>query len=273
MRHLEYVHYRHDAWGVIKVTERPHYANAPITEAIIDLKIVESWGLSIDDLATIRDLVMDQYPNQEHEHVYSGQVYVEGVGEPLRTDATYQVTGFRFTSRDKRQVFYARLDGFTLTVGAPYDRWETFRDEARRLWNIYRSVAKPEGVTRVEVRYINQLDVSANAPDPTNIELSDYLNVYPEAPDEWNFNNFFLQLQVPQVDLNCWLVVNEAPVRDPDREEALVQLDFDLFRERFEEPWRADDDTEVWGFLEQLHIRKNEVFEASITKKTRRSIR
>ena len=255
------------------MTESPHYANAPITEAIIDLKIVESWGLSIDDLAKIRDLVMDQYPNQEHEHVYSGQVYVESVGEPIQTDATYQVTGFRFTSRDKRQVFYARLDGFTLTVGAPYDRWETFRDEARRLWNIYRSVAKPEGVTRIEVRYINQLDIAAYASDPTNLELEDFVNVYPEAPNEWTFNNFFMQLQVPQENPDCWLVVNEAPVWPPDQDAAMLQLDFDLFWERFEEPWQADDDTEVWGFLEQLHVRKNELFEASITKKTRRFIK
>lgn len=255
------------------MTERTHYSNAPITEAIIDLKIVESWGLSIDDLAIIRELVMDRYPGQEQEHVYSGQVYVEDAGEPLQTDSTYQVNGFRFTSQDKRQVFYARLDGFTLSIGAPYDRWETFRDEARRLWDIYRSVAKPEGVTRAEVRYINQLDVAAYVSDPTDIELGDLVNVYPQAPDEWTFNNFFVQLQVPQEDLGCWLIVNEAPVRTPDRETAMLQLDFDLFREQFEQPWRADDDTEVWNFLEQLHVRKNEVFEASITKETRRFIK
>jgi len=47
-------------------------------------------------------------------------------------------------------------------------------------------------------------------------------------------------------------------------------LDLDLFQERFDEPWGVEEDAEVWDFLERLRDRKNEVFEASITEKTRR---
>ena len=253
--------------------DRVHYSNAPITEAIIDLRIVQSWGLSINDLAEIQEMLRDEYPYHEQEHMYSGQVFIEEVGKPPRTDEAYRLNGFQLTSRDKRRVFHARLDGFTLAIGAPYDRWESFRDEARRLWDIYRSIAKPEGVSRIGMRYINQLDIAAYVPESTYVELRDFLNVYPETPASWMFNNFFMQLQIPQEDLGGWLVVNEAPVRAPDKADALLQLDFDLFREQFEEPWRADDDTQVWDFLERLHTRKNEAFEASITDATRRFIR
>ena len=41
--------------------------------------------------------------------------------------------GYIFASSDERQIFQARLDGFSFSRLAPYDRWETFRDEARRL--------------------------------------------------------------------------------------------------------------------------------------------
>ncbi len=188
----------------------------------------------------------------------------------MQVETTHQHGGFIFTSQNKQQVFQARVDGFTLSTLAPYDRWEPFRDEARSLWELYRSAAKVESITRVAVRYINQFDVVEYGSDSnTAIELKDYLNVYPEGPDSWTFDNFFMQMQMWQEDLNCWLVVNEAPVRAPDRETPLLQLDFDLFREQFEEPWRAEDETKVWEFFEQLHTRKNEVFEASITDKTR----
>jgi uncharacterized protein (TIGR04255 family) len=218
-------------------------------------------------------MVADRFPSQDEEYVYSGQMYVEEAGEPLQTEATNQLNGFRFTSHNKRQVFYARLDGFALSVGAPYDRWETFRNEARHLWDLYRSVANPEGISRAAMRYVNQFDITEYVPDRSNVELGDYLNVYPETPRDWTFNNFFLQLQLWQEDLNSWLIVNEASVRAPDQETAMLQLDFDFFREQSEDPWQAGDDTDVWNFLELLHTRKNEVFEASITEKIRRFIK
>lgn len=247
------------------MTERVHYSNAPITEATIDLRVSQSQGLSIDDLMVIQQLVADSYPSQENE--YLGP----------RFEESRLHSGFRFTSRDKRQVLYARIDGFAFSVRAPYEHWEAFRDEARRLWGLYRSVTKPESVTRVEVRYINQLDLPASPQDPGVVKTEDYLRVYPHIPDDWpggdTTTTFFMQLQMWQEDLRCWLVVNEAPVW-PNREEpALLQLDFDFFREQLREPWRADDDTEVWRFLEQLHVRKNEVFEASVTDATRRLIK
>ncbi len=256
--------------------DRTHYTNAPITEATIDLRIERHHGISVDDLAVIQKLVMDSYPSQESEYFYSGQMYVEEAGDPVQTESTHRHNGFRFTSPDKRQVFHARLDGFAFSVRAPYDRWEPFRDEARRLWDIYRSVTKAEVVTRVTVRYINQLDLPAHNPEADRVRMEDYLRVYPEVPRDWpgggTMNSFFMQLQMWQEDLDCWLVVNEAPMWLDTQKPALFQLDFDFFREQFEEPWRVDD-AKVWAFLEQLHIRKNEVFEASITEATRRLIK
>ena len=254
--------------------ERVHYSRAPITEALIDLRIVHSQGFSVDDLASIGDMLGDRYPNQEPMYLYSAQMSMPEVGNPMETETAHQHGGFSFTSQNKQHVFQARMDGFTFSTLAPYDRWESFRDEARRLWELYRSAAKAEGVTRAAVRYINRIDV----PNATGgIRLEDYLRTYPEVsvdfPEEGIMSNFFMQLQLWQEDLGCWLVVNEAPDMPPAEDTMSVRLDFDLFREQYEEPWRTDDDTEVWNFLARLHDRKNEIFEASITNRTRRLIR
>lgn len=82
-----------------------------------------------------------------------------------------------------------------------------------------------------------------------------------------------MQAQIWQQDLGCWLIVNEAPEVPPAEETLSIRLDLDMFREQYEEPWPADDDTLIWEFLERLHERKNEVFESSITNRTRRLIR
>lgn len=251
--------------------ERTHYSRAPITEAIIDLRIAPAQGFSIEDLAPLREVVEDRYPTHEEEHVQYQQMAFIGA-DLLQAGGGHQLNGFRFISTDKRETFYARLDGFSFSIQAPYDRWESFRDEARSLWDLYSSVAMPEGITRAAMRYINRIDI----PDTTAVRLDDYLRTYPEVsadfPEEGDWSNFFMQVQLWQKDLGCWLVVNEAPDVPPAEGVLSIRLDLDMFREQYEEPWRADDAV-VWEFLERLHDRKNEIFEASITNRTRRLIK
>jgi uncharacterized protein (TIGR04255 family) len=253
------------------MTERVYYSRAPITEALIDLRVTQVQGFSMSDLESIGDTIVDRYPRQEG--MYSGQVNIP-VGEPAQVETLHQQTGFRFTDQDGRQILQARIDGFTFSVLAPYDRWETFRDEARRLWYLYKSATRAESITRVAVRFINRIDIPTA--DAVTVRLEDYLRTYPEIPADWPydaFRSFFMQLQILQEDLRCWLVVNQATAQPPDLETTSILLDFDLFREEYEEPWRADDDAAVWEFLEHLHDRKNEYFERSITDETRRLIR
>lgn len=252
--------------------ERTHYSRAPITEAVIDLRITPVQGFSAEDLAPLREVVEDRYPNHEEEHVQYQQMSFVGT-DLLQAGGGHQFNGFRFISADKRETFYARHDGFSFSIQAPYDRWESFRDEARSLWNLYSSFTMPKGITRAAMRYINRIDI----PSVTSVQLEDYLRTYPEVssdwPDEGLMSNFFMQLQLWQRDLGCWLIVNEAPEPPPTEGAMSIRLDFDLFREQYGEPWKADDDTELWEFLERLHDRKNEIFEASITNRTRRLIR
>lgn len=244
------------------------YPNAPILEALIDLRVTQEQSVSVEDLAKVRELVVDRYPNQATEYIYEGQMYIEEAGDPMKTEATHQSNGFRFTSQDGRQVFYARLDGFALSVRAPYDSWKPFRDEARRLWNLYRSVTRVGGVTRAAVRYVNQLNIPGE-----HVKLGEYLRTSPEVSSDYTHGQlagFFMQLQLWQEDLDCWLVVNESPAQSLDARTVSILLDLDLFQERFDQPWSVEDDAAIWEFLEQLRDRKNEIFEASITEKTRR---
>ncbi len=64
------------------------------------------------------------------------------------------------------------------------------------------------------------------------------------------------------------LVINEAIAPPTNPEIVTVILDLDLFRQ---EVWDSNDE-DIWHFLEKLRHRKNEVFEASITDRTRELI-
>jgi len=239
-----------------------HYSRAPITEAIIDLRVTLPEGLSVDKLADIHTYIGDRYPTKEPMH--AGSLLFQA-GPNIKIDASREHHGFQFRSEDGLNIFQATLSGFTFNRLAPYKTWEAFSSEARRLWNIYKDTCKPSSVTRAAVRYINRLDL----PGPV-LDFRDYLRTLPEvAPDlPQGLSTFFMQLQIPQDDLNCMLIINEALAPPTSPERVSVILDFDLFREQI---WQTDDE-EIWRFLEKLRHRKNLAFEASITEKTRELI-
>ena len=169
----------------------------------------------------------------------------------------------RVRDRFPTSEFQATLQGFTFNRLAPYNSWEEFSNDARNLWEIYKDICKPAFVTRAAVRYINRIDIPVQGP----IKLQDYLKTAPDIASglpQKNLSSFFMQLQIPQEDLNCMLVINETLALPPSPGFISVIFDIDLFRQQ---AWQSDDE-DIWDFLTQLRERKNQVFRESITEKT-----
>ena len=239
-----------------------HYSKAPITEALIDLKVTLPEEFSTDDLVNIYARISDRFPIQETVQMGS---FLLQAGPTIRIDTNQQDSGFLFKSKDGTKIFQATLNGFTFNRLAPYNSWEEMRSDAQHLWEIYKEICKPTSVTRAAIRFINQI----NIPAKEAVDLQDYIHILPQVPPDLpqgGLNAFFTQLQIPQFDLNCVLIINEALVPRIDPDFVSVILDFDLFRQQI---WQADDE-DIWSFLEKLRRRKNAVFEASITDKARR---
>ncbi len=132
------------------------YENAPITEALIDIRVQRRDSLTLDKLESLYHAVKDKYPGK------TSRIYVEGrfsAGSEVGASAKQTQMGFAFSTTEGRQIFQVRLDGFTFSRLRPYGNWNDLRDEAGRLWNLYREVANPLKTTRVAVRYINQIDI------------------------------------------------------------------------------------------------------------------
>jgi uncharacterized protein (TIGR04255 family) len=240
-----------------------HYSKAPITEALIDLRATVSEHVAVSDLMRCHEGQEKAYPHKKDLKIGYGQFEV---GHRLSASASAQHVGFLFSSGDQKQVYQVRLNGFSMNRMAPYESWEPFRDEARRLWTLYRETIRPTQVERLAVRYINRLDL----PGP-RIELKDYLRTSPEVSTllPQSLASFFMQLNLPLQDIRCTLLLNETIIEPARPEVVSLVLDIDLFR--------TDDVPQVeegiWEFFEVLHVRKNDVFEACITNRTRELIR
>ncbi|GER86533.1 TIGR04255 family protein [Dictyobacter vulcani] len=242
--------------------EQRHYPNAPITEAIIDFRVTLPEDFSFDRLLAIQDEIQELFPTSE---ILQANTFLIEPGSTMSVNAQSQKNGLAFTGKDQRKKVQVTLSGFTFSHLAPYSSWNNFHKEAKLLWQIYKNICQPINVTRAAVRFVNQI----NIPVLEKVELNDYLRTVPDVSTDLTqgmLSSFFMQLQIPQTDLNCILIINEALAPQVTPGFMSIILDIDLYREQL---WQSNDES-IWTFLEKLHLRKNQVFEASITDKTRR---
>ena len=130
----------------------PNYPRAPITEAVIELrvetqlatgaveKIAKRLKKSFDTVAPLQqvNLVLD----------------MTGSGA---TAVQQQITGHRFTTYDQADIALLTPVNLTTACLAPYPGWDTFRSKARENWTHWTAVASAHPVARVGVRYINSV--------------------------------------------------------------------------------------------------------------------
>lgn len=183
--------------------------------------------------------------------------------EALSFSSSQGVVGYRLSKANDSRVLQIRRDGLAYSHMAPYSEWATFKAEAQPLWAQYRAAIPGAKLVRCALRYINRVDIPG-----INIESYDYFTLYPKIPEQLpqqDVNGMALSVQMPQRDLECMAVINQTLVEPIKPGHISIIFDIDVFRLGIE-AWQ---DSEIWAFLDKLRDRKNEIFEACITDRTR----
>jgi len=235
--------------------ENIHFDKAPIIEAIIDLRVEPQSGDVMPLLEGLRDTLKGTFPDSHNMLEVAVQI------DDVSGSHTQSINGYRLFSEDKQKVIQIRRDGFGFSLLHPYDRWDGFCDEARRLWDMYRNALQPVAVTRTAVRYINRIDI----PLPS-IDIKEYFRTSPEvSPDlPQMLQSYLMRLILSHPESGGTAVIQQALVNPPNPDTTSVILDIDLFREQ-EIPQGEE---EIWDLFEQLRDGKNQIFRACITDKT-----
>jgi uncharacterized protein (TIGR04255 family) len=245
------------------MTQQRHYKNAPITEALIDLRVTPKNDVTLEHLRQIRAGYEDEFPTERKR--IEGRFDLQ-VGEEITPHSEQSQVGYVYTSNDQTCLVQATTSGFTFNRLAPYTNWEQFRDEARFWWERYCSVVGPVSVNRLAVRYINKLKIPLE-----ETELRKYINTYPWVSDDLpqsGIVGYFMQLRIPQPDIRAMLVLSQALEGPSDSESIAIILDIDLYRD---EELSCDEEF-IWNYFEKLRHRKNLVFESSITDDMRKML-
>ena len=246
------------------MVETTRFPNAPITEALLDIRVKLPAQTDLAKLATFHDAIKQKYPSKHERMAWRGHIEIQASPvAQVSQSAAGGPDGYSFTSIDGRQVVQARLDGFTFSRLKPYDKWEALRDEARELWQHYVRITSPEAVTRVALRYINRIEI----PLPIR-DFKDYILTTPEiAPDlPQGLGSFFMRLVIPDPKAQAVAIVTETvePIDESSNRLPLI-FDIDVFRMA---AFNVQDKS-LWETLEQLHDLKNDIFFKSITPKAK----
>lgn len=144
------------------MAKQRHLPNAPVTEALIDIRVNRQEALTFANLQTaIAPLDFGYYLKSPiSEGTFALKLAPGGLSE---TETESAQVGLRLHSTNEKYVAQFTLHGFTLSRLPPYENWGNLLAETQRLWSIYLDRLAPIGVTRIATRYINNLKLPLQA--------------------------------------------------------------------------------------------------------------
>ena len=242
------------------MSQHPHLNNAPITEALIDIRVQQSKDFDLDKLEDLHNEISSDYPKKKG--VVSGEFSfkVDAEGHKVTPSASPTNKGFVFLNQEENRLVQVTADGFTFNMLSPYTNWEEMRDMASPLWNLYAKSSSCLKVTRLALRYINKM----NFPLPIT-SFSDYLITPPTLPEALpqGVSSYLSRLIVQAPDVGARVIVTQAFEGTPIPEILPIILDIDAFKENEYDVF----DDHIWGVFEELRVLKNDFFFENLTQK------
>jgi uncharacterized protein (TIGR04255 family) len=239
------------------LTEYQILRKAPITEALIDIRVKLTPDLDVRKIDSIYESIKNEYPLKQEQKI--SQVHVEQKpGEDI-VKSLIKISGYRYISSDEKRIVQVRLDGFTFSRLHPYTTWEDLRSEAYRLWLLYKEITSPELIIRVALRYINNL----NIPMPIK-DFSDFLTAPPPVPEglPQGVSSFLTRVFIHEPTIRANAIITQA-LEQVVTDVVPIILDIDVFKLQSE----GIEEKEVWDAIGKLHDFKNQIFFKSITDK------
>lgn len=234
----------------------PHLSRAPITEALMDIRVAPEAG-SHEALLPFKQAVRDAFPIQNRLEYLRSNIVVPSDEQPATATTTGGVHGYICQSPDRLRIIQAHRNGFALSQLRPYENWATLRDQTRALWQSYRDIVQPKTVTRCAVRFINHLDLPGSTAD-----FSKYLNIGPQLPSGMPSALMGVFMRVVLQSAPATAVITLATDEMAETGQSLsIILDIDVF----ENLQLAADADQLWDRFEHLRVIKNDVFFRCLT--------
>ncbi|MEH2382791.1 MAG: TIGR04255 family protein [Nostoc sp.] len=244
---------------------RRQYSNPPIEEAICEFRFApgQAWNFTIPGL--FYEKARDLYTGEPQEQSLITTEFKFGRVPPAKPEitVTQEMPKFLFPSADATKIVGVGPDALSIHSLRPYEGWDEFSHRIDQAFQFYLEVAKPVGITRISLRYINRIVISADEA----VDLSEYFNIYPQFPDSLpsNISGLVTRTESIYEDIPIRLVITLSDA-EPPSEQVVFILDLDISQTWIEKPLSLK---EVLSNLHELKSREGQAFESLITDRTR----
>jgi len=238
------------------------YSNAPIKEAIFEIRFDSINITKIEDLSKFKSVVLDEFPIEGKLFNHINLINFEPNVKP-KSKLSNELIGFIYQNIGATRQFQVKNNSFTYNVLSPYNTWEEHFATFYKYWELFNEMFKPNSLNRIATRFINKIEL----PFPFD-KFIDYITNIPPIPNclPQFFAHFFLQVQVPSHDDKKQVIITET--FEPVTGHVLpFILDIDVFQLK-----NLEDKNLIENFSEIRNI-KNSVFENCITDLTREIIK
>lgn len=237
------------------------FPNAPIMEAILDIKVQLPSEVTLEKIASYHDRIRDRFPVKEERTEFSAGIMFSAQKTSIDLPSVNKI-GYMFRSHEDKKVVQSRLDGFAFNKLKPYESWEHFRTEGRELWNLYYDMVKPIKISRIALRYINRIEIPLPFKD-----FKDYVLTVPEIAPKLPqaLSEFFMRLAIPNPDIGAMAVINETMEQPTEGQRLPFIFDSDVFKITN----IVGNPESLWTEFEALRVFKNEIFFNSMTEKAK----
>jgi uncharacterized protein (TIGR04255 family) len=242
------------------VSEQP-YKQPPITEAVIELRFATP--IEVGDIAKVSADLKSLYPKQQPITDLRVHLNLPSSQQNITTADPIETRGNRLSTDDQTQIVLLWPAMFVFSQLAPYPGWYVFFERFRRDWTLWKKAMSYRKITRIGVRYINRIDIPATRP---TIHHEEYLNIYPQVPADLEaLMAYSVVTQSPLPEIGCMLTLNSSSAPSPLLGHGAFIVDQDIAKEG--DPPQNDD--AIYALLNQIRVKKNQVFEACIKPRAR----
>lgn len=228
----------------------------PITEALVDFRAPTE--LSKPAFEAFAAELRAEFPKMRERREFKADLQITN-GKLIPPTATDTFHGLILENEGGTLTVQLRRDGFTYNNLTSYIGGDQLLANALAIWTRFAAVAKPAWVSRVALRYINEL----NLPLVDGDEFRKFLTAPPELPDgaPQKVSEFLSRIVSHDVEHQVTAVVTQR-LKDPRPEGPVkILVDLDVFKLAEFSPAAA----QLREVLEMLRLLKNQTFFALLT--------
>lgn len=239
---------------------RQEYNNSPLIEALIEVYFSQTkndFSLWVDFYNRLKK----NYPTVEESIIPVAEIQVNQNGESQQRISPEK--HYRFSQKGKSKLVQANKDFVTIHQLKPYEGYELFKAEAEKVINHYIDIAAPKMVSRIGMRYVNQIVIPE-----TSIELSRYFKYIPQIPEEVTegINDVLLQIQFSPRNSNHQVMTSlKSGISSIENRLVFIMDIYDILEINDE----INTDS-ILTSLDEAHYNIERVFEGFITNEARK---